>query len=44
MMKPGNSLAAQWLGQCALTAADPSSIPSQITEIPQAAGYSQNNR
>ena len=40
-MKSGNSLAVQWLGQCALTAADPSSIPGQRTKIPQAAGHSQ---
>ena len=43
-MKSQNSLAAQWLGQCAVTAADPSSIPGQRTKIPQAAGHSQNNR
>ena len=43
-MKSRNSLAAQWLGQCAVTAADSSSIPGQRTKIPQAAGHSQNNR
>ena len=35
-LSPGNSLAVQWLGLCAFTAAGLDSIPGQGTKIPLA--------
>ena len=43
-MSLGNSLAAQWLKLCALTAKGPGSIPDQGARILQAAPRGQKNR
>ena len=40
-MKSRNSLVAQWLGLCVLTAKGPALIPGLGTRIPQTMGYGQ---
>ena len=40
----GNSLAVQWLGLGTFTAVGLGSIPSQGTQVPQAAQYGKKNK
>ena len=43
-MSLGNSLAAQWLKLCALTAKGPGSIPGRGAKIPQATRCGQKKK